>query len=165
MQFSSLHVSFPQLGLFNNVCTNSYALNRWGKVLITLHWGNSAKASGLASTDDWSTGRPHQFLRERSEHFRLWNSRARYEVARGRPSSFFILNQTKKTLLKVYKSTTQRLFTSQIKATGRMIIVSNVLKASIQVVFKRVIWVPVTWFVNPHSARSTFNIIINNGKS
>ena len=115
----------------------SYALERRGKVLITLHWGNSAKAKLAIS-------RPHEFLRERSEHFRSCNGRARYEVARGRPSSFVILNQTKETLLKVYKSTTQRLFTSQIKATSRMIIVSNVLKASIQVVFKRVIWVPVT---------------------
>ena len=98
MYFSSLHVSFPQLDLFNNVCTNSYALNRRGKVLITLHWGNSVKASRLTSS------RPHEFLRERSEHFRLWNSPARYEVATDRPSSFVILNQTKETLLKVYKS-------------------------------------------------------------
>ena len=97
MQFSSLHVSFPQLDLFNNVCTDSYALNRRSKVLITLHWGNSAKAR-------LATSRPQEFLRERSEYFRSWNGRALYEVARGRPSSFVILNQTKETLLNVHKS-------------------------------------------------------------
>ena len=66
-------------------------------MLITLHWGHFAKARLAIS-------RPHEFLRERSEHFRSWNGRARYEVARDRPSSFVILNQTKETLLKVYNS-------------------------------------------------------------